>query len=95
MIQLLESKFENIPYTEYMDIWLQRISYFIDSKHTYKSKICQLLTTPGLSLWNFDWVQSKYKKQLMDTKLLDYEVLETLTPVIPPDEFDIFSIWDY
>ncbi|AXH29837.1 RNA-directed DNA polymerase [Francisella opportunistica] len=86
------SKFNRLPNTGYLDIWLQRacVKHFQETI-SFKENLCKLVDKEQISLWNFDWVDEKYIDELKKSPLVNYEILENIGKTISNEEFNIFS----
>lgn len=84
-LELIEKKFESIPNTEYLQIWLQRLTIVLDRDRKYSSRICQTTYDKKVSLWNNTWLHSDFKKIIDNIPIVDEDVIKTLT-LIPSDE---------
>jgi len=95
-ISRINKKFKNLPNTGFMDIWLQRISYKISPDIEYVDKLCKIVKDKivkdkNLPLWNSDWLDDKFKKEIEDCSLINIKKLENMTPVITQKEVDAFQ----
>ncbi|ENT9555134.1 TPA: hypothetical protein ACJGPC_004669 [Salmonella enterica subsp. diarizonae] len=103
LIELIKYKFEPILGTGILDIWLQRISYHIDSDIEYKETLCSIVSgahdKPHEHVWNSEWItDNNFKNIVMATTFIDSEKLEDCEPVIPEDEVVLYpydSDYDY
>jgi hypothetical protein len=86
------NKFSENPNTGYMNVWLQRISYFFNPTKHYEERLCQLLVDDTLDLWNSDWLQSSLKSIIKSEKIIDREVLRKMSTIMSNDEVDAFNV---
>jgi len=90
----IKAKFKQLPNTNHMEIWLQRISHPLDFLTDYDESLCKLLTPEAESspIWVNDWIKAKALKNAVDEKLIVHEEsLAGIAPVIPMDEVDLFG----
>ena len=88
----LRKRFDKIPHTGHLQIWMQRFTYPIDPQLKYDEPICALVTGENVEIWNSDWINSKTLKRLLDpSKAVNTAKLSGLTPIISPDEVNVFE----
>lgn len=87
----ISRKLSLMPNTEFMNVWLQRISYPIDKTITYTCPICKLEHSDTSHLWNYDWVKTSIKEAIINIPIVDKEVLSKTSSVIARNEIDIFT----
>jgi hypothetical protein len=96
IIKKIKNRFDTIPNTGYMDIWLQRITFPFNKEMAYKEKICQLVNGKKIRLWNNDWLNSKTLEAIINPeKIIDKQKLSELSPFIQPKEVSLFLNRDY
>ncbi|HHO70354.1 MAG TPA: RNA-directed DNA polymerase [Halothiobacillus sp.] len=87
----IKAKFEKIPNTGYLQIWLQRITLPISADFIYEEPICKLVADETVPLWNTNWINNEALQNAIDvTKIIDREKLEAIEPVITMDEVELF-----
>lgn len=87
IISLIENKFLSIPNTDYLSIWLQRITIFDNNKKRYNSKICQMIYNSDVHLWNSNWLNFDLNENL----IVDKTILGKVTKIIPSEELKLFD----
>lgn len=92
-------RFQNIPNTGFLDIWLQRISITNDDlKSTeFEEPLCKIisdLNQKNYLLWEIDWLQEKLKQIFLTTSIVNLPSLEEMKEkeVIDPEEIALFII---
>lgn len=93
IIKKIQKRFEKIPNTGHLDIWLQRMTYKIDSTIKYEEPLCGLVVGDDAKIWNSDWLNSSIKKLLDPKKVIDQKALREMSPIIESDEFDLFNAY--
>lgn len=93
IIEKIISKFEIIPNTGFLDVWLQRLSYRYDITINYKEPLCMQVKNSRIeSIWNNDWLaENKIKKLIMDSDIINREELNKMENIISKNEFDVFE----
>lgn len=95
LLEQIKHKFEPILGTGILDIWLQRISYHIDSDIEYQETLCSIVSgrhdRPYEHVWNSEWItDNNFKNRVMATTFIDAEKLEECEPVIPEHEVVLY-----
>ena len=87
----IEKKFQKIPNTGYMEVWLQRLSmFFIDT--TSSEDLCQLADKSDAMLWNSDWISCiQLKNCLKNPDIIDHDKKEKMEHVIPYNEVNLYN----
>ncbi len=88
IITHVREKFSDIPNTEYLDIWLQRLSIKADPYYTYDQPACQFLFEQEMHLWNSEWL-GMYTS-LCDNSAINYDEILAMPAAIPPEEVAFF-----
>lgn len=84
----IKKRFEQLPNTEYLDIWLQRITLPYNKKLKYNSLLCQKIYSDN-NIWNSEWLNLKIDEKL----IIDKNEIRKLDKTISPKEFKIFDEW--
>lgn len=88
----IKRRFEKVPNTGHLQIWLQRITYYHDKSIQFAEPLCKLLDGEEPKLWNNTWLGSKaLRNTLSSKKILDKKTLKALEPVIQPKEIELFE----
>jgi RNA-directed DNA polymerase len=91
VLQKILTRIRTLPNVGTMEVWLQRISHPIQAELSYTEQICEIVRTPGGSLWNNDWISSKPLLTALGHDIIDRDALDKLSEVVQPDEIDLFS----
>lgn len=86
----IKSKFDRIPNSDLLKVWLQRLVLKIDDSIVYEEALCNKVLTPATRIWNTDWLNAKLKTVIDNTAIIDYSSVEALQAVVT--EFEIDSI---
>lgn len=90
-IHKILKRFEKIPNTGYMEIWLQRIYLHPKHKVTFREALCKLVNGNSVEIWNSDWISSKKLKSVINSeKIIDRKAMQELAPVMPAQEIELF-----
>ena len=94
-IKKIQNRFQKLPNTEYLYIWLQRISIKIDSKIEYKRGLSKKISDDSIEIWNSEWLKGNLKKNILSAEIINKQKLQRLRPVIDRDEFALFKKNNY
>lgn len=84
-------KFEKVPNTEFLEIWIQRMILKIGIPIKLEAKLCRIVAGETVDLWNSYWLQDNIKSLILTTPIVDSEVIKAIDPVINPDEVNLFE----
>ena len=91
VVEKVKRKFEKLPNTGHMQLWLQRISIPINGDIEFDEPLCMLVSGVPGAIWNNDWVSSTDLKKAMKAELIvDRAKLKKIAPVIPVREMALF-----
>ena len=83
----IRKKFEKIPNTGHMQIWLQRVTFPLDRHIKYDEGVCKLVDNISEQLWNSDWISAPELKATVDaSKIVDSQIRDAISQVIPLKE---------
>lgn len=92
ILELITKRFDKIPNTGYLQIWLQRITLKIDTKIIYGEKLCKKVIVPNIKIWNSEWLIEDLKKIIEVENIIDKKILKEIKPVIETKEVSLFII---
>ncbi len=91
-------KFKKIPHTEYLEIWLQRLTLapslkdVLHNKMRYESEICKLVDEKKARIWNSEWITDTTIKAEVDRQdIIDRLAVKNLPDQIKLNEVSLFS----
>ena len=93
-------RFNQIPNTGHMQVWLQRISLPFDPAACFDEPLCRVVhpNNEQPRIWNSSWISSNALLEAIDAeKLIDRDELERIEPVISVEEAEqsIWNRWPY
>ena len=91
ILDLITKKFDKIPNTGHLQIWLQRITLKIDRKIEYKEILCQKIINPNTTIWNSIWLCDELQKLIAEESIIDETVIDSLNELIQSKEVDLFG----
>lgn len=92
IIKDIHTKFENIPNTGLLDIWLQRISYKLAPRLEFKEKLAKIASgefTENI-IWDSSWLRPELKAIINTTTLLNHEYMELMPMEVSKEEVALF-----
>lgn len=81
-------KFQQIPNSTFLKIWLQRLTIKIDTTILYDELICKLLTDNKIQLWNFNWLNNEIKNKIKKTPFVIQSKVKTLKAIVTTKEIN-------
>ena len=92
--------FNDVPYTEYIDIWLQRLIIGCGASHKQSPLSlmakCVDRTNEARSIWNNEWITSdghnEARKVMQDTDIISPKLIDEIKPEI---DIENFRPWGY
>lgn len=91
LITKMKKKFEKIPNTWYLNVWLQRATLKMDKNMEYEEILCKKVNTRSIELWNCDWLKSNLKKIILTTPIIDENEIAELDAIIGISEVNYFT----
>lgn len=82
-----------MPNQGILQLWLQRITRFIDiDSLQYSEELCKIVDhVPGLHLWNFSWLDKNLTEDFPLFSIIDDKILQNMQPTISSSEFNVFD----
>ncbi len=94
IVKGIYEKFKLIPNISELQIWMQRITYKLDTPIAYTEPICKIVANePDVVLWNNDWVADEYKDAFPQYEICTNWLRDCYTPVIDIDEVSLFDTY--
>lgn len=85
VINLILNKFEGLPNTDLVEIWIQNISVRTNREREYKNLLCRKVAGISERLWNSDWL--KPEERLDESVFINEDELSKLRPKYVFDAF--------
>lgn len=90
----IKNKFSQLPNTNYLNIWLQRIILKVDATMSYPDKLCEKVIDPNFVVWNSDWLNTKIRKLIEKTDIVKRDVVESIEIPFTKEETEQFGEYD-
>jgi RNA-directed DNA polymerase len=84
-------RFDKIPNTGHVKIWLQRVTIKIEREKIYTEKLCQKVNDQAIQIWNSDWLNGTLKNLVESTSIINEDLINDLDDVIESDEVQLFK----
>jgi len=81
------SRLSKEPFSDYLEIWLQRTTILDDRIRTYNNKLCQKVYDESICLWNSTWMQNP----IDESSIIDENEIASLPARITKSEVDKFD----
>lgn len=91
IIKLIENKFLKLPNTDYLSIWLQRITITYNKNRQFSSEICKKIYDNTTKLWESCWLS---KITINENLIIKLNIVDELLPVISSEELNIFDMYN-
>jgi len=91
IINKIKKKFDHIPNTGHLQIWLQRITIKFDKSYDYEETLCKAVAGGSPQIWNSEWLSPTIAGMMQAEKIIDQEKIEMLPPVISNSEVELFT----
>lgn len=88
IIEAIRAKFIDVPNTEYLEIWLQRLSVKENPYYKYDNRLSKTLFEPNTHVWNSQWLGMQ--TNLCDADMISYDEILTMPNAIPAEEVALF-----
>ena len=85
-------KFNHLPNTGYLQVWLQRVMYPCGIHLKYSEKLCKKVDDPAQAIWENDWLNTlpQIKTAMEGFDVVDRAKLSQLKPMMSNEEVDLF-----
>jgi len=91
ILNLIYQRFEKIPNTGHIKIWLQRLTIKLDRQRQYAEKLCEKVNDSAIQIWNSDWIENNLKTIIETTPIIDETVIAEIDTVIASEEVELFK----
>ena len=89
LIESIQNKFSDIPNTEFLSIWLQRIIITTKSDYEFNETICKKVANPTIKIWNSDWLNY----DILEESIINVTERDGISYNISLKEADKFNIY--
>ena len=86
IVQRVYNKFQHIPNSDLLNVWLQRLTIKIDNSLIYNELICKKVVDRNEQIWNTKWLNKDLKEKIERTPIIIERKVKTLKAVISKAE---------
>ncbi len=87
LIGNIRNKFKEIPNTEYLSIWLQRLIISVEKDYNFDETICKKVIEPDVLIWNSTWLNYN----INESNIINQTERNNLGYCITLEEVDSFN----
>ena len=91
IFQSIMKKFEKIPNTGHIKIWLQRLTIKNDRPRVYDENLCKKVNDQAQQIWNSEWLNNAFKTLIDTTPIVDEQIIQDIDVVINQNEVELFK----
>ena len=88
IIKRIYGKFQQIPNSSYLKVWLQRLSIKIDETIIYDELLCKKVVNKDVRIWNVDWTNKSLRELIIKTPIILSSKVKTLRAVVSKNEIN-------
>lgn len=85
------SKFDKLPNTGHIQIWLQRAILKIDKDIKFDETLCKKVNDNNIIIWNSDWLDNGIKQFINSIPIIDEKLIGKISDVIELQEVQLFD----
>ena len=90
-IRCIKNKFDKKAYTDFVYIWIQRLSLACGENLDYVPTLCKLISDDNINLWNNSWLKPHVRSELLACKLVNIRLIKHLALPIRQEEIEVFD----
>jgi RNA-directed DNA polymerase len=91
LLELVNNKFEKIPNTSHIKIWLQRITIKENREIEYNETLCDRVNDNSVEIWNSEWLNTEMESLIKSASLINEEEINKINVIIESEEFQLFE----
>jgi hypothetical protein len=91
ILKKIENRFDLIPNTGHLQIWLQRITLTFNREKIYSENLCKKVNDNSVEIWNSNWLSKDLRDMINDEVIVDNEIIDALTQAIDKVEVQLFG----
>ena len=92
IIEKIMKKFNKVPNTGHLQVWLQRITLSSLKEIKYEESLCKLVDGEKPDIWNNSWISSNnLKKSVNPENIIDKDIITKLSTIISVEEIELFT----
>ena len=91
VIKKIVKRFQKLPNTEHLDLWLQRITLKIEGDFGLEGKLCQKVNDSSIEIWDSEWLDDTFRAELNSQQIIDHCFINKMDTEISRDEVETFK----
>jgi hypothetical protein len=91
VIKKLLKRFDKIPNTGYLQIWLQRITLKLGKEFVFDEALCKKVAEEKVDIWNSEWLNPSLKQMIDSFAIVDQKTIDALPEIIESNEVELFK----
>lgn len=95
IILKIKNKFSQLPNTNYLNVWLQRLTLKIDDTIPYNGRLCEKVIDKNVAIWDSGWLNVKFKKIVEETEIVIEEKTEKIETTFSEAETEQLVEYDF
>lgn len=96
VFSIVKNKLKSVPYTEFLDIWMQRLTIKSKMFEEYSAKICKRVSADyakhsGIhNMWDSEWLHKDFREIIEKTSIVNDSIIEEMREIPTPEETNVF-----
>ncbi len=91
LLNQIDKRFNRIPNTGYIKIWLQRITIKIDRTKNYDEPLCKRVNDDSIKIWNSKWLKKDLWQIINQVNIIDEDIISGIDRIIGSEEIQLFD----
>lgn len=88
----IQTRFDKIPNTGILKIWLQRITIKFNRAKIYDEKLCNKVNDGSIIIWNSDWLNDELKTIINSEPFISEKIIESINSIVNASEVQLFEL---
>ena len=88
----IQTRFDKIPNTGILKIWLQRITIKFNRARIYDEKLCKKVNDGSIIIWNSDWLNDELKTIINSELFISEKIIESINSIVNASEVQLFEL---
>ncbi|KXX66793.1 RNA-directed DNA polymerase [Flammeovirga sp. SJP92] len=93
LIDSILKKFQRLPNTGHIKVWLQRVTLKINRNIEYEEPLCQKVNDHSIAIWNIEFLHGSLKTIIENTSIINESIIAEMEEIIDIDEVSPFEFY--
>lgn len=89
LLNKILKKFSQVPNTGLLELWIQRMTLSFP-EISYDEPLTKVVKNESVDVWELGWLNDSLKQIIENSSIVDADVIQELSPIIPSKEVEIF-----